>query len=518
MRSARTLLLVLGDQLDEKASALADLDRDRDAILMVEVREEAEHVPSHRQRLVLFLAAMRHFALDRIEQGFRVRYVRLDDRANTQAIGSELARAIGTLGPERIRVVRPGDHRVEAMIREAAEDADVPLEILEDESFSCSLEEFDAWADDGRKSLTMEYFYRERRRALDVWVDADGKPRHGRWNFDEENREAFEAAPALREPYRARPDEVTREVMALVERTWPEAPGRMEDFDWPVTRAEALRALRDFVEHRLRDFGTYEDAMWAGEPVLHHSRLSSSLNLKLLRPQECVDAALEAYEAGQAGKNDVEGFVRQLIGWREFIRGVYYHEGPGYLRRNGLGHRGALPELYWSGETEMRCLSECVGEVLDLAWGHHIPRLMVLGNFALIAGVHPSAVNDWFLGMYVDAVDWVTAPNVIGMSQHADHGVVGTKPYAASARYVDRMSNYCGDCRFDPKARTGDDACPFNTFYWDFLLRHRERFADNHRMGLTLKNLDRIDDDERQAIRSRARKLRAELGIGSISG
>jgi deoxyribodipyrimidine photolyase-related protein len=517
MRSARKLLFVLGDQLDAKMPALAELDRDHDAVLIAEVRGEAEHVPSHRQRTTLFLSAMRHFALQLIDKGYRIRYVRLDDRANTGSLGSELGRAIETMGPERLQVVQPGDHRVEAQIREAAESHDVPLEVLEDTSFTCSLEAFEAWAGDGRQELVMEFFYRERRRALNVMVEEDGKPVRGKWNFDEDNRQAFKEAPEVPRPYRPRPDELTREVMALVQRTWPDAPGRMDGFHWPVTRKEALRALRDFVENRLHNFGTYEDAMWAGEPVLYHSRLSSSLNLKLLRPQECIDATLEAYEKGRAAVNDVEGFIRQIIGWREFIRGVYYHEGPGYLHRNGLGHRGALPDFYWTGVTEMNCMQHCLGEVLDHAWGHHIPRLMVLGNFALIAGVHPVAINHWFLAMYVDAVDWVTAPNVIGMSQHADGGVVGTKPYAGSANYINRMSNYCQGCRYDPKQRTGDDACPFNTFYWDFMIRHRERFAANRRMGLALKNVDRLDESEREAIRSQAAKLRAQFGVGSIS-
>jgi deoxyribodipyrimidine photolyase-related protein len=511
MRKARRLLLVLGDQLDSTSPALAELDLDRDAVLMAEVREEAEHVPSHRQRTVLFLSAMRHFALELIDKGYRVRYVRLDDRANTQSLGSEIARAIGTLRPRCVEVVQPGDHRVEAMIREAAKQHETALHVLEDSSFTCSLDAFNAWADDGRKELLMELFYRQRRRALNVLMDEKGKPVGGKWNFDEQNRRAFKKEPEVPRPYHPRPDDVTREVMQLVERTSPAAPGRMDDFAWPVTRNEALRALRDFVDNRLSNFGTYEDAMWAGEPVLFHSRLSSSLNLKLLRPQECVDSALEAYHDGRVADNDIEGFVRQIIGWREFIRGVYYREGPDYVRRNGLNHRGPLPEFYWTAETEMNCMRHCLGEVLDNAWGHHIPRLMVIGNFALTSGVQPSAINDWFLAMYVDAVDWVTSPNVIGMSQHADHGVVGTKPYAGGANYINKMSNYCADCRYSPKQRTGDDACPFNTYYWDFMIRHRERFASNPRMGLTLNHVDRMSGTERKAVRSRASGLRAEL-------
>jgi len=517
MRSARRLLLVLGDQLDVGMPALEDLDRERDAVLMAEVRGEAEHVPSHRKRTALFLSAMRHFALELIGKGYRVRYVRLDAEGNTHSLGGELERAVTTLGPEVVRVVEPGEHRVRRMLEEAADSAGVPLEVLEDTSFTCPLEEFEAWANDGRKTLVMEYFYRERRRRLGILVDDDGKPEGGQWNFDADNREALRSAPELRPPYRPRPDAVTREVLELVDRMFPEAPGSTDGFDWPVTRTEARRALREFVDHRLRGFGTFEDAMWAGEPVLYHSRLSSSLNLKLLDPRECVDAAVEAYQAGRAPLNDVEGFVRQLIGWREFIRGVYFHEGPDYLGRNGLDHHGELPAFYWTGDTDVRCLRHCLGEVVDHAWSHHIPRLMVIGNFALTAGVHPGAVNDWFLAMYVDAVDWVTAPNVLGMSQHADRGVVGTKPYAASGKYIDRMSNYCGDCPYDVSRRTGGGACPFNTFYWDFLLRHRERFAGNRRMAMVLKNVDRLRDGECDAIRSDARRLRRRFGIGGVS-
>jgi deoxyribodipyrimidine photolyase-related protein len=511
-RKTRDLLVVLGDQLDAEAPALRGLDRRKDVLLMLEVRGEAEHVPSHRQRTTLFLAAMRHFALERLAEGLPVRYVRLDERANTQSIESELERVLPRLRPERVRVMQPGEHRVEKAMRSACRRQSTPLEVLPDESFTCSLEEFDTWAE-GRKSLVMEHFYRSRRRALDVMLGPDGKPLGGEWNFDRRNRESFRRAPEVRPPYRARPDAVTREVMKLVERTWPDAYGRMKGFGWPVTRRQARRALADFVEHRLVHFGTYEDAMWTGEPFLYHSALSAALNLKLLRPRECVDAALRALAEGQAEIHNVEGFVRQLIGWREFIRGVYYREGPKYSRRNGLEQRGRLPELFWTGETSMNCLRHCLNEVLDHGYSHHIPRLMVIGNFALTAGVHPAEVHRWFLAMYVDAVEWVTAPNVIGMSQHADGGIVGTKPYAASGKYIRRMSNYCEACPYDPERRTGEGACPFNTFYWDFLLRHRTRFARNHRMVMMLRNLDRLAERDRREIRAQARRLRGEIGV-----
>jgi deoxyribodipyrimidine photolyase-related protein len=285
-----------------------------------------------------------------------------------------------------------------------------------------------------------------------------------------------------------------------------------------VTRTEARRALKDFVEHRLADFGRYEDAMWTDEATVNHSRLSPGLNLKLLSPRECVDAALDAYHSGHAPLNSVEGFVRQLIGWREFIRGVYWFEGAEYAERNGLDHHGHLPDMYWSGDTEMACMRQCIGQVLDQAYGHHIQRLMVTGNFALLSGVHPRAVSDWYLGMYVDAVDWATLPNTLGMAMHADGGVVGTKPYAASGKYISRMSNYCDECRYDVNERTGETACPFNTLYWDFLIRHRERFRSNNRMAMMLKHVDRMTQAQRVEITVSAGSLREDLGIGTITG
>jgi len=518
MRGVDTLMLVLGDQLDAAAPALRRLERGRDAVLLIEARDEAEHVPSHRQRTTLFLAAMRHFALELLERGYRVRYVRLDESTNRGSLGANLEQALRALRPGRLLLTRAGDHRVERALGRSCRSIGVEPQSVEDESFSCPPERFRAWADDGRKSLVMEFFYREQRRRLGVLVDGRGRPEGGQWNFDAQNRQAFRSAPRVPRPYRPRPDAVTREVMRLVERTWPRAYGRMEHFRWPVNRREARRALADFIESRLSGFGTYEDAMWAGEPVLYHSLLSSSLNLKLIGPLECVDAAVEAWREGRAKLNDVEGFVRQVIGWREFIRGIYVHQGPSYLERNGLEQQSRLPAWFWTGETDMNCLRHCLGEVIDNGWGHHIPRLMVIGNFTLIAGVSPQAVHEWFLAMYVDAVDWVTAPNVLGMSQHADGGVVGTKPYAGSGRYIERMSNYCADCPYDVKRRVGERACPFNTLYWDFLLRHRRRFAGNRRMAMTLKNVDRLGANERREITTRAQNLRDAFGVGSASG
>ncbi len=522
--SAKTLLIVLGDQLDQSAPVITSLDKEDDAVLMMEVKEEAEHVPSHKQRTTLFLAAMRHFASDLIDKGYRVRYVALDDRNNRQSFGEEVKRAVNTLHPERVVVQQPGEHRVQRDLEDAADELGVELEIVEDEHFFAPLDRFYEWAD-GRKALTMEYFYRERRRETGYLMKSNGKdPVDDVWNLDKENRETFDAEPDPPAPYKPRPTGITNEVMALVEKTWPNAPGSLESFAWPVTREQALRALDDFIEHRLAKFGTYEDAMWTGEPFLYHAVLSPALNLKLLTPRECVEKAVAAYEEGRVTLNNCEGFVRQLLGWREFIRGVYFLEGPGYPHRNGLEQTGKLPGFFWDADTDMRCLRECLGSVVEHAYSHHIPRLMVIGNFALIAGVNPREVHEWFLAMYADAVEWATAPNVVGMSQHADRrpdapardtGVVGTKPYAASGKYINKMSNYCKNCRYDVKQRTGEDACPFNTLYWDFLIRHRETFRSNNRMAMVLKNVDRLDDAAITDITHNGERIRQAVGVST---
>lgn len=520
-------MIVLGDQLDHNSAALRDLDGEHDVVLMMEVAAESRHVPSHVQRTVLFLSAMRHFACELAAKGVRLRYVALIDEGNTHTFAGEVKRAVTALRPEQLVVLEPGEHRVRATLAEIAEATGVPLEIREDEHFLTPRAVFAAHASD-RKSLIMEFFYREQRRRLDVLMQG-GKPVGGDWNFDKENRESFGRegphAPAV---LRFAPDAITKGVIDEVKQILPDLPGRLESFGWAVTRREALESLHDFVEHRLDEFGPYEDAMWTGQTWLYHSQLSVPLNLKLLTPRECVEASLQRNARRAVPLASLEGFVRQVIGWREFIRGVYFHEGPAYETRNYLDQHGELPSLYWDGKTEMKCLRECVGQVLDHAYTHHIPRLMVLANFALISGVHPKKISDWFLAMFADAVDWVTLPNTLGMAMHADGvtaeqatkkspakgPVVGTKPYAASGKYISRMSNYCRNCGYDVDRRTGENACPFNTFYWDFLIRNREKFRGNQRMAMVMKNVERLSKPDVVEITVSASRLRDTLGIG----
>jgi len=512
--ATRTLWFILGDQLDPRFTVFRrHFDKGRDVVLMAEVSDESRHVPSHKQRTILFLSAMRHYAESLRAKGVTVRYTKLDDPGNAATLAGELRRALDTLQPESLAIVRPGEWRVLRMIERVAAQRKLPLTVHEDPHFLVTPQEFSAWAN-GRKELVLEHFYRAMRKRFKVLLTDDGKPEGGAWNYDAENRKRFKGDRA-KLPKRVvhAPDAVTQAVIASVEKSLGDLPGSAAAFNWPVTREQALAELHDFVQHRLAHFGDYQDAMVTGAPWMHHSLIAAPLNLKLLDPREVVQLAVDAYTRGAAPLNAVEGFVRQVIGWREFIRGVYWHEGQDYASRNALGHRRALPTLYWNGETEMRCLRESVGEVLQHGFGHHIQRLMVTGNFALMAGVDPKEVSDWYLGMFVDGIDWVTLPNALGMSQHADGGVVGTKPYAASGRYVDKMSDYCGGCRFEPGTRTGEEACPMTTFYWDFLIRHQSMFASNRRMALALKHVEAMGDDEKRDITAWAGVVRKRLGV-----
>ena len=510
-RRLRHLVLVLGDQLDRGSAAFDGFDRHADAVLMMEVAEEATYVPQHKIRLALFFSAMRHFRDGLRGRGLPVHYSALDDPANRGSFGGEIERRAEEARPERLIVLKPGDHRVEQALCRTARKLGCGLELRDDRHFLCSPGEFAEFAE-GRRNLLLEAFYRQMRRRHDVLMEGDA-PAGGNWNFDQDNRESFarEGPGHIKAPRSFQPDAVTREVLALVGRRFADSPGNLDGFDYPVTHAQARAALRDFVEHRLERFGRYQDAMASGQPYLYHSRLSCVLNLHLLDPRAAIAAAVDAWREGRAPLNSVEGFVRQILGWREYMRGIYWLKMPDYAHLNALDAELPMPAFMWTAECEMRCIRECVRQLQQHAYAHHIQRLMVLGLFAMLLGVRPYAVHQWHLSMYADAIDWVSLPNVLGMSQYGDGGIVGSKPYAASGNYISRMSDYCRGCRFDPRKGTGEDACPFTTLYWDFLERHRSKLRGNRRMVFQLRNLDRKDDGERDAIRKRAEHLRATL-------
>ncbi len=510
----RRLVVVLGDQLDSRATWREGFDAERDALWMAEVAAEARHVWSHKQRIAVFLAAMRHFARDREREGIRIFYTKLQETDARNTLGSLLETFLSHHKVDSVDVVLPGEWRVLDLLEKAVGRAGATLRVLPDRSFFATPEDFAQWAE-GRKQLRMEFFYRELRKREGVLMEENGQPVEGKWNFDSENRSSFakEGPGKVPKPYQARPDEITREVLQLVEERFGDHPGSLENFSWPVTEAEARRALEDFLADRLAFFGKYQDALWTNEPFLYHSRISVGLNLKLLDPRLAVERAEEEYSKGKAPIAAVEGFIRQILGWREYVRGVYWRYMPDYLMRNELEAAEELPQFYWTGETPMNCLKQSIGQTLEWGYAHHIQRLMVTGLYALLLGVRPQAVHEWYLAVYVDAVEWVELPNTLGMSQYGDGGIMASKPYVASGKYIQRMSNYCDGCRFDPAKAVGDDACPFTTLYWDFLKHHREHLEGNRRMQFQVKNLNRKSAAEMGAIGDRAARIRRNGGI-----
>lgn len=516
MAELRALVVVLGDQLDLDAAAFDGFDPAHDAVWMAEAAEESTHVWSSKQRTALFLSAMRHFAQALRAAGRPLHYARLDDPGNRGSLAAELRASIATLAPQRVVMTAPGDWRVWQSLKAVVEDAGLALEVVEDRHFYTTVREFAAHAR-GRKTLRLEYFYRELRQRHGVLMH-EGQPIGGQWNFDADNREAFgrEGPGALPRRSTFEPDAITREVIALVEQRFAQHPGTLDSFAWPVTREQARQGLHRFIEQRLPLFGRYEDALWPGEPWLYHSQLSAALNLKLLSAREVVQAAEEAYHAGHVPLQSAEGFIRQILGWREYVRGIYWTQMPGYAERNALDAQQDLPAWYWTGRTDMACLHDALTQTLQHGYAHHIQRLMVTGLYSLLLGARPQQVHAWYLSVYVDAVEWVELPNTLGMSQYGDGGLMASKPYVATGKYIQRMGGPCGSCRYDPALRDGDRACPYTTLYWDFLMRHETLLAKNARMALQVKNVARLSDAQRQAVQQRAEAIRrGEVGTAA---
>ena len=504
--SPRRLLVVLGDQLDYDRFLPADFDASSDLFWMAEASEESTHVRSNKHRIVCFLAAMRHFRNHLSDSKIPFLYHELAE--GKSSLNQLLAEGLKALNPEMVSLVKPGDHRVEEALKKTCHDLGVAWEVREDEHFLCSQSEFEDHAR-GRKSLRMEFFYREMRRKHDVLMDGKD-PVGGGWNFDKENRESFgkQGPPQSPKTRGCPPDAITQEIIELVNLRFPDHPGDLKQFIWPVTPKQAEQALDQFIKDCLPTFGRFQDAMWTDEPTLFHSLLGSPINLRLLDPRKVIRAAEKAYHEDRAPLPAVEGFIRQILGWREYVRGIYHLRMPEYRELNFLEADRALPDFFWTGKTDMACMRASLTQVLDTGYGHHIQRLMVVGLYSLLHGVRPGEINDWFLANYVDAVDWVTTPNVIGMSQFADGGIMASKPYSATGAYIDRMSNYCKNCQYKPKESVGPNACPFTTLYWDFLDRHRERLRGNQRLSMQMRNLARLSENKLSEIRKAASCLR----------
>jgi deoxyribodipyrimidine photolyase-related protein len=503
----RHLRFIFGDQLTRDVSALADLDPYQDVVLMVEAAAEASNVGHHQQKIAFVLSAMRHFAQSLRDEGVQVDYVQMDDADNHQDLGRELARAVQRHNPSCVIITEPSEWRVWQMVQ--GWNVGAPIQIRDDDRFFCSRADFTALTK-ARKTGRMEFFYREMRRRSGLLMREDG-PEGGQWNFDPENRKALPRC--LRPPPRHRfaPDAITRDVLTLVEARFGQHFGDLEPFGWAVTRKGALVALDHFITDCLPNFGDYQDAMKAGEDFMYHSLISPYLNIGLLTAREVCAQAEAAYHSGQAPINAVEGFIRQILGWREFVRGIYWAEMPEYAQTNHLNATRNLPALYWTGQTTMRCMAECIGTTRRHAYAHHIQRLMVTGNFALLAGIAPAQIEEWYLAVYVDAFEWVELPNVHGMVMHADGGRIGSKPYAASGAYIDRMSDYCAGCAYDPKVKLGPKACPFNYLYWNFLIENQTTLQPNPRMSLPYVTLSKMPAEQRAEITRSAKVFLAGL-------
>jgi len=489
------LILILGDQLSHGLSSIKAGDKSSSRVLMCEVYDEATYVQHHKKKIALLFSAMRHFAAELCDDGWQVDYIKLDDEGNSGSFKGEVKRALSRHDINQITVTEPSEWRVMDDMKSWSDDFDCTVEILPDDRFIATHSEFENWAE-GRKQLRMEYFYRDMRRKTNLLMDGD-EPEGGKWNYDSENRKPAGDDLFMPEQCTFEPDEITRDVLDLVAKRFDNHFGDLEPFWFAVTHEQANKVLDHFLDVALPSFGDYQDAMLTGERFLYHSLLSPYINCGLLDPLEVCRRVEAEYRKGRVPLNATEGFIRQIIGWREYVRGIYWLKMPEYVKRNFLEASRDLPDFYWTGETDMTCLREAITQTKEEAYAHHIQRLMVTGNFAMLAGVDPHHVHEWYLCVYADAYEWVELPNTLGMSQFGDGGILGSKPYAASGNYINKMSDYCKNCRYDVKQKIGEDACPFNALYWDFLVRNEDKLKGNPRLGQVYRTWNKMDESKR---------------------
>ncbi len=513
LNNISTLLPVFGDQLSLNLPSL-QVDRpEQCCVLMAEVMGEANYVSHHRRKLVFVFASMRHFAEELRSRGWQVRYVELTHPENSGSLDNEIERAVNELNIKQVAITRPGEWRLDSAISKTAQDLErnnsVIVKIHEDSRFLCTNAEFVRWAGT-RKQLRMEYFYRDMRRKTGLLMD-DNKPIGGKWNYDAENRKPPGKDLTFHSPKRFRPTAITRAVIDMVETLFPDNFGSTENFWFATSRKQATAALVRWIEHSLPLFGDYQDAMLQDEPFMFHSVIAQYINIGWLDPMDVCQRVEAEYNKGSVPLNAAEGFIRQIIGWREYVRGIYWLKMPDYIQNNFFNATRALPEFYWTAETNMNCLRQCIKQTHDEAYAHHIQRLMVTGNFAMLIGVLPKEVHEWYLAVYADAYEWVELPNTLGMSQFADGGLLGSKPYAAGGNYINKMSNYCKHCHYKVSKKEGDDACPFNYLYWHFLASNRGKLADNHRLIQIYRTYDRMSDEKRQTINKDSEKFLSNL-------
>ncbi|MDP2192970.1 MAG: cryptochrome/photolyase family protein [Alphaproteobacteria bacterium] len=510
----KTLRFIFWDQLSPSISSLKNI-LPSDIVLMCELREEVTRIPHHPKKIALWFSAMRHFAEALKQKGIHVRYIEFNDPLNTHNLSGEVNRAVLDFSIEKIIVTEPGEYHFLETIKSWKKSLNVDVEILKDDRFLCSIEEFKAWAC-SKKELRMEYFYRNMRKKYNILMEPDGSPTGGLWNYDKENRKPPSAhiAPVKRISHKK--SDILKNVLELVHQHFGHHFGDLEPFHYAITRDQALIELDHFIDTILPHFGDYQDAMLRGDAYLYHSLLSSYINIGLLLPLEICEKADAAYKKGEVSINSAEGFIRQILGWREFIRGIYWLKMPEYEHLNALDAKIPLPDFYWGAKTHMMCVAEAVAHTKVHAYSHHIQRLMVTGNFALLTGLDVKEVHEWYLAVYSDAYEWVEMPNTLGMALFADGGIVASKPYAASGQYINKMSNFCKQCYYDVKEMTGPRACPFNALYWNFLYKHREEFATIPRLSFMYATWEKFPSSKKNAIISKASDILNAMNDGKL--
>lgn len=504
-KRSRSLRVILGDQLSHSISSLERCDKNHDVVFLCEHWGEFKNVAHHKKKIAFLLSARRHFANELESCGYFVVYKKLEDKNNSGDFEREIDKVLSENSFDKIIISHPNDFSMHQFFLNLSARLSIPIEICEDKRFYCTPKEFSDWAAD-RKHMRMEFFYQYMRKRHAVLMDGN-EPEGGNWNYDSQNRKTAKSKLKIPIPYNNKPDAITKEVMNLVSEYFSDNFGDIEPFYFSVTAKQARQALHKFIEQRLANFGDYQDAMLENEPWMYHSHVSFYLNSGLLLPIECVNSAENAYKLGSAPLNAVEGFIRQIIGWREYVRGIYWLKMPKYRQVNYFNAKNKLPNFYWTGNTKMNCLQQSILQTKKYAYAHHIQRLMVLGNFLLLLGTDPDEVNEWYLIVYADAFEWVELPNVSGMILYADGGYLASKPYAASGSYINKMSNYCHNCHFNVNKKTGDDACPFNYLYWNFLDKNRSKLEMNHRMRMIYHLYDKFDETKRCEIQTSSKNF-----------
>lgn len=511
MHDHKNLIVILGDQLSTSISSLSNCNRKKDMIVMMELLDEATYVKHHPYKIILIFSAMRHFAEALTKKGYNVTYIKLDDKQNQHNFTDTLKIIINQIKPQKLTITEPGEYRILEMIEGWEKAFQIPVSILEDTRFYCNIDSFKQWAKD-KKQLRMEYFYRKMRKEMNILMK-NGKPIGGKWNYDSDNRQAPPKDKTFKAPPQFQPDKLTQKVIALVKKHFSKHFGVTDDFTFAVTHTDAKKCLHFFCQHHLEEFGTYQDAMLLNEYNLYHSQLSMYLNIGLLLPKDIIDSVLETYHNKKIALHNVEGFIRQILGWREFIRGMYWLHMPTYKKLNFFNHKNKLPELFWTGETDMTCVKHCIAQTRETANSHHIQRLMITGNFALLLHTDPQEICEWYLSVYADAFEWVELPNTLGMSQFGDGGIIASKPYISSGNYINKMSNFCANCHYDVKLKIEDNACPFNFLYWHFLITHKKKLEQNPRLKFAYNHVNKLSQEDIKKIKAKAQTFQKSLNM-----